>query len=319
MARPRLTGRLLTDGLLLAVTVWALAWAGRELVYDLRLGNAQEAVSRLIPHFPDKASRTAVTDTSGREAAPCREFLGARPLVMLLIGQSNVANSALGTFLPQARIGNYFEGQCFVAKNPLLGASGERASVALDFADAAVRQGLFDSAVIVNLAVQGSSVYSWARHGDLRPLLARTLADLRRQGLAVNLVLYHQGEADCLVGLDGERYGLALENVLADLRRMGVSAPIFVSQVSRHKALDCPDSAPAACSRICPDIRLAQAAVVDPAKGIFAGPDTDTAVPERFDGYHMTDAGRKTFAALLLDTVAALPTVRPPASVPAGR
>ena len=228
---------------------------------------------------------------------------------MLLIGQSNVANSALGSFSPQARIGNYFEGQCFVAKNPLLGASGERASVALDFADAAVGQGLFDSAVIVNLAVQGSSVYSWARHGDLRPLLARTVADLRRQGLAVNLVLYHQGEADCLVGLDGERYGLALDNVLADLQRMGITAPILVSRVSRYKALECPDPAPAACSRLCPDIRSAQAAVVDPAKGIFAGPDTDTAVPERFDGYHMTDAGRRHFAAMLLETVKSLPTM----------
>ncbi|MFP5259446.1 MAG: sialate O-acetylesterase [Acidobacteriota bacterium] len=319
MAPPRLTGRELADGLLIVVTVWALVWAGWELSYDLRLGNAQEAVSRLIPHFPDKASRTTVTDTAGREAAPCREFLGAHPLVMLVIGQSNVANSALGTFSPQAHIGNYFEGQCFVAKNPLLGASGERASMVLDFADATVGKGLFDSALIVNLAVQGSSVFSWARHGDLRPLLARTVADLRRQGLAVNLVLYHQGEADCLVGLGGERYALALANVLADLRRMGVSAPILVSQVSRHKALDCPDPAAAACSRLCPDIRFAQAAVVDPAKGIFAGPDTDTAVPERFDGYHMTDVGRKTFAALLLDTVAALPTVRPRPPNPTGR
>ena len=319
MALPRLTGRQLADGLLVAVTIWALVWAGQELAYDLRFGNAQEAVSRLIPHFPDKASRTAVTDTSGREAAPCREFLGERPLVVLVIGQSNVANSALGTFSPQARIGNYFEGQCLVAKNPLLGASGERASVVLDFADAAVGKGLYDSALIVNLAVQGSSVFSWARHGDLRPLLEHTVRELTRAGIAVNLVLYHQGEADCLVGLDGERYALALDNVLADLRRMGVAAPILVSQVSRHKALDCPDAAPAACSRLCPDIRAAQAAVVDPAKGIFPGPDTDMAVPERFDGYHMTDAGRKTFAALLLDTVSALPTVRSRSSLSAGR
>jgi len=311
----RLSGRSVVDALLVAATVWALVMAGRELADDLRLGQAQETAGRLIPHFPDAASRTAFTDASGREVANCREFLGARPLVVLVIGQSNVANSALGTFAPERRIGNYFEGQCFAAKNPLLGTSGERASAALDLADAAVEKGLFDSALIVPLAVQGSSVLSWARYGDLRPVLERTLGDLQRDGIAVNLVLYHQGEADCLVGLDGERYALALDNVLGDLRRMGVNAPIIISQASRHKALDCPDAGPGACSRICPDIRQAQAAVVDPARGVYAGPDTDTAVPERFDGYHMTDAGRRRFAALLLETIAALP--RGP--VPAGR
>ncbi|MYL85097.1 SGNH/GDSL hydrolase family protein [Desulfovibrio aerotolerans] len=312
-------GWRLAGWLLVAATVWVLVLAGRDVAYDLRLGDAQEAVERLIPHFPDALSRTAFTDTSGREGAPCRDFLGARPLVVLVIGQSNVANAALGEFTPGNRIGNYFAGQCFAAKNPLLGTSGERASAVLDFADAAIGQGLFDSALIVPLAVQGSSVFHWARHGELRPVLDGAVRRLQREGIAVNLVLYHQGEADCLVSLSGDRYALALDNVIHDLRRMGVKAPIVVSPVSRYKTLDCPDSDPAACSRICPEIRQAQAAIVDPSQGIFAGPDTDMAVPERFDGYHMTDAGRRRFAALLLETVAALPGVAGYAPVLAGQ
>ena len=312
-------GWRLAGWLLVAATVWVLVLAGRDLAYDLRLGNAQEAVGHLIPHFPDVASRRVFTDTAGREAVPCREFLGARPLVVLVIGQSNVANAALGEFTPANRIGNYFAGQCFAAKNPLLGTSGGRAGVALDFADAAIGQGLFDSALIVPLAVQGSSVFNWARHGELRPVLGGTVRRLQQEGIGINLVLYHQGEADCLVGLSGAHYALALDNIINDLRRMGVHAPIVVSPVSRYKALDCPDPDPAACSRICPEIRQVQAAAVDAARGVFAGPDTDTAVPERFDGYHMTDAGRRRFAALLLETVAALPGVAGRAPVSAGQ
>ncbi|MHC1788401.1 sialate O-acetylesterase [Solidesulfovibrio sp.] len=316
MPRPRPGLWRLGDGLLVAATLLALTLAGIEVAADLRIGAAQHAVSRRIPHFPDAASRMAFTDASGRASAACRDFLGERPLVVLVLGQSNVANSALGEYRPRHRIGNYFEGSCFTAKNPLLGPSGERASVVLDFADSAIEEGLFDSALVVSLAVQGASVFSWSRHGDLRPLLEKTLREMASQGIAVNLVLYHQGEADCLIGLEGERYALALDNILGDLRRLGVRAPAIVSRVSRHKALDCADPDPAACSRICPDIRAAQAAVVDVAHGVFAGPDTDMAVPERFDGYHMTDAGRQRFAALLLETVQGLPARE---GFPAGR
>ena len=237
-------------------------------------------------------------------------FLGQKPLVVLTIGQSNIANSALGEYAPRRRIGNYFEGSCYVAANPLLGTSGERAAAVVDFADAALDAGLYDSALVVPLAVQGSSVWNWTRHGELRPLLARAVNGLREQGITPGLVLYHQGEADCLVGMEGGLYAAGLDNVLGDLRRLGVDAPVVVSQVSRFKTLDCPDAAPGACSRICPDIRAAQAGVVDAARGVFAGPDTDMAVAERFDGYHMTDDGRRRFAALLLEAVRALPQPR---------
>ncbi len=299
--------RRLADAALVLATLWSLVLVGAEVVEDLQIGQAQEAVSRLIPHFPDAASRTAFTETAGRERVECREFLGQNPLVVLVIGQSNVANAALGEFVPGHRMGNFFAGSCFVAQNPLLGASGGRAGVALDFADAALAAGLYDSALIVPVAVQGSSVFSWARHGDLRPYLDSAVRDLKAKGIAINLVFYHQGEADCLVGTSGGRYALALRNVFSDLRRMGVDAPIIVSQVSRHKELTCPDPDPAACSKLCPEIRQAQAEAVDPARGIFAGPDTDMAVPERFDGYHMTDDGRRRFAAMLLETVQRLP------------
>jgi hypothetical protein len=88
---------------------------------------------------------------------------------------------------------------------------------------------------------------------------------------------------------------------------MGIAAPVVVSQVSRFKELDCPDADPGACSRLCPDIRQAQAGAVDPSRGVLAGPDTDMAVPGRFDGYHMTDEGRRRFAAMLLTTLRSLP------------
>ena len=310
MPAPRSLLARAADAALIAATVLALGWAGREVAVDLRLTRLQEQAARRVPHFPDVASRTAFADAVGREKAPCQSFLGQKPLVVLTIGQSNIANSALGEYAPRRRIGNYFEGSCYVAANPLLGTSGERAAAVLYFADAALEAGLYDSALIVPLAVQGSSVWNWARHGDLRPMLESALRRLDGQGIRPNLVLYHQGEADCLVGTEGGLYAEALANVIGDLRRMGVTAPVVVSRVSRFKELDCPDAAPGACSRLCPDIRQAQAGVVDASRGVFAGPDTDLAVPERFDGYHMTDDGRRRFAAMLLETVRSLPQPR---------
>ena len=307
MPAPRSILARAAEAALIAATVLALGWAGREAAVDLRLTRLQENAARRVPHFPDAASRTAFADAAGREKVPCASLLGRKPLVVLTIGQSNIANSALGEFAPRHRIGNYFEGSCYVAANPLLGTSGERAAAVLDFADAALEAGLYDSALIVPLAVQGSSVWNWARHGDLRPVLESTLRRLGEMGIKPNLVLYHQGEADCLVGMEGGLYAEGLENVIGDLRRMDVDAPVVVSQVSRFKELDCPDADPGACSRLCPDIRQAQVRAADASRGVFAGPDTDMAVPERFDGYHMTDDGRRRFAAMLLTTLRSLP------------
>lgn len=307
MPAPRSLLARAADAALIAATVLALGWAGREAAVDLQLTRLQEQAARRVPHFPDAASRTSFTDAAGRETAPCASFFGKKPLVVLTIGQSNIANSALGEFAPRHRIGNYFEGSCYVAANPLLGTSGERAAAVLDFADAALEAGLYDSALIVPLAVQGSSVWNWARHGDLRPVLESRLRRLAEMGIRPNLVLYHQGEADCLVGMEGGLYAEALDNIIGDLRRMGVDAPVVVSRVSRFKELNCPDADPGACSRICPDIRQAQAGAANASRDVFTGPDTDMAVPERFDGYHMTDNGRRRFAAILLETLRALP------------
>ena len=82
--------------------------------------------------------------------------------------------------------------------------------------------------------------------------------------------------------MEGGLYAEGLDNVISDLRRLGVAAPVVVSQVSRFKALDCPDADPGACSRICPDIRQAQVGAVDASRGIYVytgGAPASTIVP----------------------------------------
>ena len=64
-------------------------------------------------------------------------------------------------------------------------------------------------------------------------MLESALRRLDGQGIKPNLVLYHQGEADCLVGMEGGLYAEALDNVIGDLRRRGVTAPVVISRVSR--------------------------------------------------------------------------------------
>ena len=51
-----------------------------------------------------------------------------------------------------------------------------------------------------------------------------------------------------------------------------------------------------------PRIREAQGSVIDPARRVYAGPDTDTllALEERYDGCHFSKLGQERLAELWL-------------------
>jgi len=113
---------------------------------------------------------------------------------------------------------------------------------------------------------------------------------MREAGLDPTHVLWHQGEGN---NLDPpESYRAAFLGVLSTIRRDGVRAPVFVAQ--------------ATVCRLPQDegIRAAQRDLVDPAKGIFAGPDTDQLGEGfRYDGCHFNGEGGKRVADLWLSAL----------------
>ena len=63
-------------------------------------------------------------DTSQRTKVPCRADAGTA--VLITLGQSNAANYALKRYTPKHEVLNFdlYDGHCYKAQDPLLGASG---------------------------------------------------------------------------------------------------------------------------------------------------------------------------------------------------
>ncbi len=101
----------------------------------------------------------------------------ASTAVILAIGQSNAANAGarkVTTRYPD-RMLNYFDGKCYVAASPLLGASSEGGEFLTLLTDDLIEAGTYRGVIIVSAAHGGSPVSRWRRNGDLNQRLLSTL------------------------------------------------------------------------------------------------------------------------------------------------
>ena len=202
-----------------------------------------------------------------------------------------------GRYTPRQRVFNLnlFDGQCcYAARDPLLGATEDRGNFASRMADMLIERRVFDSVVLVPTSVGGSRIEEWTPGGARHRRLQVAIQRAREFGLVFSHLLWHQGESNAGPDADFHRYLNCLQDIHASLRQYGVTAPLYIAQ-----ATIC-DSAP---NEI---IRSAQRSAVDPALGIFAGPDTDTiGFEHRFDNCHMNEAGLTRHAAMWADILSA--------------
>lgn len=208
-----------------------------------------------------------------------RPEITERTLVAFVFGQSNAANHGGERHASTSgRAYQHFEGQYYVAADPLLGASGYFGSVWPLLADQLINAGLHDRVVLLAAGVGGSSVKEWQPGGRLHGMLRQRLAEARQAGLVITHFLWHQGEADH--DADPAEYAAALNRVIDAARRDFPQARFFVAQASRC------DGRPSS-----PAILAAQRAATRRA-GVFLGPDTD-AIDEqdRYDGCHFSGRG----------------------------
>lgn len=263
----------------------------------------KDAYARRFIHMP-----RSITDeewgvfktTNPAMSIPCADFKGKRTMVALVLGQSNAANSVYSLYTPRHAVYAYYNHACYKASDPLPGASGDRGSTWGRLGDRLIEAGLYDKVLFVSIARRGSSILNWAHYGDLTHLMRKTARELRADGLQLTHVLFHQGEADCPVGMSGEDYHVLLQSFLTELREaVGEKPAIFVCRTTRMRRLDCPDNADPRCFETCPGITRAQTEAADPGQGIYSGPDTDAVVPydQRPDGYHFSGQGSDAFAA----------------------
>jgi len=231
-----------------------------------------------------------IVEVVGRKATACPKQTD-RTAVLLIAGQSNSANHGGMRFTSKhpGKTVNYFAGECYPDASPLLGATGMRGESWTPLADRLIESGLYDRVVIVTTGIGATAIARWQAGGDLNDMLLDVVKDLSGR-YHVTHFLWHQGERDLNLKTSGADYAASFTSLVATLRGAKVDAPIFISVASRcgqpgnWKDEDA--------------ITTAQRGLVDPAKGVFLGPETNLLVPpeDRYDRCHFDGPGQRNFA-----------------------
>jgi lysophospholipase L1-like esterase len=118
-------------------------------------------------------------------------------------------------------------------------------------------------------------------------MLQSALEGLKASGYSATHFLWHQGESDAHVTQAAD-YVASLNRLIAATRRHFPDSSFYVSAATYCEARGGGDEA----------LRAAQRSVVDPAKRIHAGPDTDRyiALEDRMDGCHFSGTGQRKVA-----------------------
>lgn len=205
-----------------------------------------------------------------------------RTAVILALGQSNIANEVEPAESPQRHqnVFNFFEGDCTLAESPLLGATGFGGEWLSELGDRLIQSGRYNRVIIAPASVGGQLIARFT-NGDLSEMIARTVSSLTSR-YHVTQVIWHQGESDAIASTDPQIYRAMFLQIVAQLRRHGVDAPIFVSTTTF-----CPSGGQ---SKDDNPIHRIQKILPDPDIGVFAGVDTDAFDPNvsRFDGCHLS-------------------------------
>jgi hypothetical protein len=237
----------------------------------------------------DKLGR--LLEVSDRKAIPCPKQT-ASTAVLLIAGQSNTANYASTPFRTAhpTRAVNFFDGRCFPAASPLIGADGRGGESWTLLADGLIDAGAFDQVVLVTAGIGSTEVRRWQEGGDLNRMLLDVVK--RVQGrYSITHMLWHQGEGDLIRQTSTQDYVARFSSLVRSLRQAGMTAPVYVSVASKcGSAEGWAEADPVA---------TAQRRLVDPSGGVYAGPDTNALIPpeDRYDRCHFAESGQRKFAA----------------------
>jgi hypothetical protein len=233
--------------------------------------------------------------TGDRKKVDCSQIVaGDRTAVVLVIGQSNAANTGPTRYEPKQNVYNYnfMDGKCYVARDPLLGAQGQGGSVWSRLGDMLVAENQFERVLLVPVVVGSTTVMNWAS-GEMSISLQSVIRDVRDKGIEITHILWHQGEADRTTSY--KSYKSSFLRMADNIHAAGVSAPLFIS-----------------IGTICwfgqggianTKLRELQSDIVKIRDDIFLGPNTDKydRIRDRHDGCHFSDPTMEAVAKEWLD------------------
>lgn len=216
--------------------------------------------------------------------------------VVLAFGQSNSANSAQHLYKPRdvPDVVNWYDGVCYEAKSPLIGATGAYGEWISRAAQGLVDLGTYDRVVVVSLGVGGSPIAAWTPGGALNARLVEQLR-LLNDAYAVTDMIWHQGETDANWGMGTMQYVRSFDALYASVKDTGVDAPLFMSIASYCRGGDYPNP-----------ITDAQHQIAETMDSVVLGVNTDELVTPsmRPDRCHFGKEGQEAAARELAAIIA---------------
>ena len=227
-------------------------------------------------------------DRSGREEVACPAPADA--FVLALFGQSNSANYVGHRFAAQEgeRILNRFEGRCYRARDPLLGATGDRGSIAIPLAR---ELDIGKAVVIESFGVSGTEVADWLPGGSVRDHFEDHVADLKQAGTPPDYILWIQGESDEDTG-PGE-YRAGLEQLMRELTREFPGTAIGLTGTSYCRGYARPEI-----------VAIQRAVAKDLGLAFLGETDRLRDGEDRYDDCHFSERGARKLAAALAAAIA---------------
>jgi peptidoglycan/LPS O-acetylase OafA/YrhL len=214
-------------------------------------------------------------------AIPCRFDAEPRPLMILVLGQSNAGNHGeLATDRSTVEPTTFFfEGKCYRTTGPAPGATGTGGNIWTAMAPK-LAQAIGRPVIFSVLAVESTRIRDWVKPGKLQQRLIGTLAEQRHYSFMPDLALWQQGEADAQSGITRAQYLEQFTLLVKQLRNNGVTAPLLAALSTHCKNTG---SEP---------VRNAILAVSHTDPSVLIGPDTDVLVgPHRINDCHFTSSG----------------------------
>lgn len=205
-----------------------------------------------------------------------------KPFVILIAGQSNVANTVSSLSRSNPNIYNFYNNSLYHAQDPLLGATGKQGSLWINVGEQLLAKTNYTEVVIINVARNNSSISEWINKGKFNDLIYQASSTALLSGLKPNVFLWGQGERDAFDNMSKSDYQKMLKKLVKKTHKKSPNTPIVISVSSKcfsHTSNN--------------NIRQAQLETVQFFDFVFQGPDTDKlGMKYRYDGCHFNEKGK---------------------------
>lgn len=214
-------------------------------------------------------------------------------VALIIGGQSNAANNLSATHDAGPDVSVWFDGRCFAATDPLLGAFGKGGSIWSLLGDRIAAE-LNQPVLLILAPVSGTQFGDWLdpRSGYYAALTER-VASARAAGYQPDMMLWHHGETDAAANRDMARLekeaGALLDRMSADIP----DTPIYFFQATRCSGGERVNGIPAVIEVL--------RKVADARPNVITGMNTDVLGSDyRWDRCHFNSLGRDAIIAEIL-------------------